>query len=482
MLYVQDRVINSDVLDEYGLINRAQTVLKNENINSVEQAIEELESETELNEQWTPVENSDRIREQAKNLLAMGFDAALGEYIGDQAEGMTPVAVGLTDLTFSRDKSFAEKNVDDAIEFYEAAQSHSLNSAIDIWIDQNYLNAVGKVVTWDEIVNIYVENAIETIHSELPDMYLNKLRSYLIAHIDEVQKGWPHYNQIIETLKENDEPQVLDEQNIHEQVRLSFEDNLRYMGWDEEHFQRAIGESISSFINELTYCILAGYDDIDEEELEKEVDYQMEEFEDNINYEYMYDIDEKFEKYAQEHDWNEYSLSPAEDVNAASSDKLSEWADNIELFIQDNYPELLETNEDSNREELLEKAHQKLGNFEIAAVYDPDTSDFDSFLEDVNIFNNVSDAIDEYLEPDVDEWIDGDDDFFENYLPNSNEEYADLSLNAARAKYLQEEPNCATYLQYLKQTMDLESVVESVGFNDIFYNADEIVDYYIESK
>ena len=58
MLYVQDRVINSDVLDEYGLINRAQTVLKNENINSVDQAIEELESKTELNEQWTPVENS----------------------------------------------------------------------------------------------------------------------------------------------------------------------------------------------------------------------------------------------------------------------------------------------------------------------------------------------------------------------------------------------------------------------------------------
>ena len=140
MLYVQDRVINSDVLDEYGLINRAQTVLKNENINSVDQAIEELESKTELNEQWTPVENSDRIREQAKNLLAMGFDSALGKYIGDQAEGMTPVAVGLTDLTFSRDKSFAEKNVDDAIEFYETAQSHSLIYAIDTWINQNYLN------------------------------------------------------------------------------------------------------------------------------------------------------------------------------------------------------------------------------------------------------------------------------------------------------------------------------------------------------
>ena len=138
--------------------------------------------------------------------------------------------------------------------------------------------------------------------------------------------------------------------------------------------------------------------------------------------------------------------------------------------------------ESLSRDEMLTKAHQKLGNFQIAAVYNPDTSNFDSFLEDVNIFNNVSDAIDEYLEPDVDEWIDDDDDFFENYLPNSNEEYADLSLNDARAKYLQDEPNCATYLQYLKQTMDLESIVESVGFNDIFYNADEIVDYYLSYK
>lgn len=444
MLYVQDRVINSDVLDEYGLINRAQTVLENENINSVEQAIEELESKTKLHEQWASVESSEQFREHAAYLLGMRFGIALEKYVVDQAEGMRPSIYGLEDLEFSRTKVFAEKNIDDAIEFYEAAHPHSLDSAIDTWINQNYLDAVSKVVTWDEIVNIYVENAIETIHSELPDMDLSKLRSYLITHIDEVQKGYPHFNHIIEILKENDELQVLDEQSIHEQVRLSFEDNLRYMGWDEEHFQRAIGESISSFINELTYCILAGYDDIDEEELEKEVGYQMEEFEDNINYEYMYDIDEKFEKYAQEHNWDEYSLSPAEDVNAASSDKLSEWADNIELFIQDNYPELLETNENSNREELLQKVHQRLGNFQIAAVYDPDTSDFDSFLEDVNIFNNVSDTIDEYLEPDVDEWIDDDDDFFENYLPNSNEEYAGLSLNDARAKYLQEEPNCAT--------------------------------------
>lgn len=479
---MQDEVINSDVLDEYGLIKRAQTVLENENISSVEQAIEDLESKTELHEQWTLVENSEQFREHASYLLEMGFDFALEKYIVDQAEGMKMSTSGLEDLTFSRDKSFAEKNVDDAIEFYETAQSHSLNSAINTWINQNYLDAVGKVVTWDEIVNIYVENAIESIHSELPDMDLNKLRSYLIAHIDEVQKGWPHYNHIVETLKENDEPQVLDEQNIHEQVRLAFEDNLRYMGWDEEHFQRGTGKSISTFINEVTYCILAGYDEIDENQVEEETDYQMREFENDINQEYVDDIDEKFEKYAKEHDFDEYSLSPAEDVNATSSDKLSEWANDIELFIQDNYPELLKTNEDSNREELLEKAHQRLGNFEIAAAYNPDTSDFNSFLEDVNIFNNVSNAIDEYLEPDVDEWIDDDDDFFENYLPNSNEEYANLSLNDARAKYLQEEPNCVTYLNYLKATMDLESVVESVGFNDIFYSVDEIVDYYIKSK
>lgn len=57
-----------------------------------------------------------------------------------------------------------------------------------------------------------------------------------------------------------------------------------------------------------------------------------------------------------------------------------------------------------------------------------------------------------------------------------------LSLGDARTKYLQEKPNCVTYLNYLKATMNLESVVESVGFNDIFYNVDEIVDYYIKSK
>lgn len=109
MLYVQDRVINSDVLDEYGLINRAQTVLKNENINSVEQAIEELESKTELHEQWASVENSEQFREHASYLLGMGFESALEKYIVDQAEGMRMSTSGLEDLTFSRDKSFAEK-------------------------------------------------------------------------------------------------------------------------------------------------------------------------------------------------------------------------------------------------------------------------------------------------------------------------------------------------------------------------------------
>lgn len=482
MLYVQDRIANSDILDEYGLINYAQSELSDENINSVEQALEELEIKTTLHEHWVPVESSNKIREQVRELLGANFDIALGKFISDQAEGMKPNSCGLGTLSLSKRESFGEKNVADVIEFYEAAQSHSLHSAIDIWIDQNYLNAVGKVVTWSEIVNIYVENAIEPIHSELPDMDLSKLRSYLIAHIDEVQSGWPHYNQIIETLKENDEPQVLDEKDIREQVRLAFEDNMRYMDWDEEHFQRGTGKSIPTFINEVTYCILADYDEIDENQVEEETDYQMSEFEDDINQEYVVDIDQKFEKYAQEHDFDEYSLSPAEDVDAINSDKLSEWADNIELFIQDNYPELLASNGESNREDLLGKAHQELGDFQLAAVYNPDTSSFDSFLEDVNTFNSISDAVDEFIEPDVNEWIDEDEGFFEDYLPESNEEYVGLNLQEARVKYLEEEPNCVTYLNYLKATMDLESVVESVGFNDIFYNADEIVDYYIKSK
>lgn len=482
MLYVQDRIANSDILDEYGLINYAQSELSDENINSVEQVLEELEIKTTLHEHWVPVESSNKIREQVRELLGASFDIALGKFIADQAEGMKPNSCGLGTLSLSKRESFGKKNVDDVIEFYETAQSHSLNSAIDIWIDQNYLNAVGKVVTWSEIINIYVENAIEPIHSELPDMDLSKLRSYLIAHIDEVQSGWPHYNQIIETLKENNNPQVLDEKDIHEQVRLAFEDNMRYMGWDEEHFQRGTGKSMSTFINEVTYCVLADYDEIDENQVEEETDYQMSEFEDDINQEYVVDIDQKFEKYAQEHDFDEYSLSPAEDVDAINSDKLSEWADDIELFIQDNYPELLASDVESNREDLLEKTHQELGDFQLAAIYNPDTSSFDSFLEDVNTFNSISDAVDEFIEPDVNEWIDEDEGFLEDYLPESNEEYVGLSLQEARVKYLEEEPNCVTYLNYLKATMDLESVVESVGFNDIFYNADEIVDYYIKSK
>lgn len=481
MRYVQDGVANSNIFDEYGLINYAQTKLNDESINSVEQAIEKLESETSTHEHWVSAESSDKIREQVRELLGANFDIALGKFIADQAEGMKPNAYGLGDFTYSKRVSFIERNVDDALEFYEMTQAHSLDYAVNTWINQNYVDAVSKVISWADIVDAYVDKAIESIHAELPDMDLGTLRSYLIAHINEVQSEYPHFNHIVDTLKENN-PQVLDENSIREQVRLAFEDNMRYMGWDEEHFERGTGESVTTFIDEVTYCILAGYDEITENQVEEEIDYQMGEFEDDINHGYVDDIDTNFTKYAQEHGWDDYSLTPAEDVDAIHSDSLAEWADNIETFIQDNYPELLESDGDSNREELIEKVHQEFGNFRIAAVYNPDTSSFDSFLEDVNVFNNVSDAIDEFLAPDVDEWIEEEEGFFEEYLPDNNEEYAGLSLQEARAKYLQEEPNCATYLNYLKAIMDLESVVESVGFNDIFYNADEIVDYYLSFK
>lgn len=463
MLYIQDIVVNSDILDEYGLINRAQSKLNDESISSVEQAIEKLESKTSLHEQWIPVENSDRIRKQVKNLLAMGFDFALGKYIGDQAEGMNPIAVGLSDLIFSRDKSFAEKNADDVIQFYETARSHSLNSAIDIWIDQNYLNAVGKVVTWSEIVNIYVENAIEPIHSELPDMDLSKLRSYLIAHINEVQSGWPHYNQIIETLKENDEPQVLDEKDIHEQVRLAFEDNMRYMDWDEEHFQRGTGKSISTFIDEVTYCILAGYDEIDENQVEEETDYQMREFENDIKYEYINDIDEQFEKYAQEHDFDEYSLSPAEDVDAINSDKLSEWADNIELFIQDNYPELLEN--EKNKNELADL----VGDFQFA-FFSPnvDFDDTENLFEELYTYDSVDDFIEDFQE-DLIANIEVVEDEFSEWLVDNNEDYADETPVNAYQKFM-ENPDWNLYIQFIKtEAHDFESLTWAVGWTDEFY-------------
>lgn len=130
---------------------------------------------------------------------------------------------------------------------------------------------------------------------------------------------------------------------------------------------------------------------------------------------------------------------------------------------------------------MHELIHQKLGTFEVATVFNPDMNTFDSFLSSIQPFNNVSDAIEEFVEPHVDELIDNEEQFFEEYLSDNNEDYANLSLNQARVKYLQEEPNCATYLQYLKQTMNLNDIIALFDFDDVFNNDNDIIDYYIDA-
>lgn len=156
----------------------------------------------------------------------------------------------------------------------------------------------------------------------------------------------------------------------------------------------------------------------------------------------------------------------------------------VDAYLAVAFPELEDLgldNQEFNFDDMHELIHQKLGTFEIATVFNPDMNTFDSFLSSIQPFNNVSDAIEEFVEPHVDELIDNEEQFFESYLPDNNEDYANLSLNQARVKYLQEEPNCATYLQYLKQTMNLNDIIALFDFDDVFNNDNDIIDYYIDA-
>lgn len=156
----------------------------------------------------------------------------------------------------------------------------------------------------------------------------------------------------------------------------------------------------------------------------------------------------------------------------------------VETFLAVAFPELEDLgldNQEFNFDDMHELIHQKLGTFEVATVFNPDMNTFDSFLNSIQPFNDVSDAIEEFVEPHVDELIDNEEQFFEEYLPDNNEDYANLSLNQARVKYLQEEPNCATYLRYLKQTMNLNDIIALFDFDDVFNNDDDIMDYYIDA-
>lgn len=156
----------------------------------------------------------------------------------------------------------------------------------------------------------------------------------------------------------------------------------------------------------------------------------------------------------------------------------------VDTYLAVAFPELEDLgldNQDFNFDDMHELIHQKLGTFEVATVFNPDMNTFDSFLSSIHPFNDVSDAIEEFVEPHVDELIDNEEQFFEEYLPDNNEDYANLSLTQARVKYLQEEPNCATYLQYLKQTMNLNDIIAMFDFDDVFNNDDDIMDYYIDA-
>lgn len=156
----------------------------------------------------------------------------------------------------------------------------------------------------------------------------------------------------------------------------------------------------------------------------------------------------------------------------------------VDTYLPIAFPELEDLgldNQDFNFDDMHELIHQKLGTFEVATVFNPDMNTFDSFLNSIQPFSDVSDAIEEFVEPHVDELIDNEEQFFEEYLSDNNEDYANLSLNQARVKYLQEEPNCATYLQYLKQTMNLNDIIALFDFDDVFNNDNDIIDYYIDA-
>lgn len=490
-LYVQDEnYVNSDILDDYGLITYARTYLNKQDINSVNEAIELLAKSSEidsrkLDEKWTLLENSERINQQAERITASRSSLAFEKYL--ESNGLQPNVAFIGDFVWNIRDKFGMVNVQNVVDFYGMTKAHSLEDCVDTWINNNYVDAVERITDWSQIIDIAVSTAIEKIIQELPNVDSSKLRTYLVSNIQEVQKEYPHYQQIIEKLKtdnrnESESTFTIEEVNdvIYNDIRSEY---FKYWNWDDEHFQTITGMSVQNYAQKLAneYVadgILDGEDKLPKQQIELSVAEDMEDVEERINLLYCKEIDDEYEKYAREHSKDEYSLSIAEDVAAYQSQKLVAWAKDIEMFIEDNGLEPLD------HKDIEEEIVSALGGFNLAFLTPyAEFENIDEFIEQLHHY----DSMDEFIE-DLDEElicsIDMVEDEFSEWLVDHKDDYSNLTPNEAYQEFI-ENPDWNLYLTFIKSEYSdfnsLVQLVQAVGFtNEFYYSPQEAAIAYQE--
>lgn len=468
--YIQAGIANSDIKDDYALIDYAKERLENPDIDSVEQAIEELESKTTLHEHWVSLENDTQTHEQAIEFLGEYFDIALEKYL--ESIGLMPNTIGLTDIEIQKRNEFVSANIEEFLTYYYEIKASSLEHSVQLWINQNYDTAIGKVLSYGTIISTLTDYARERITQAVPKIDQTELQSYLNSHVVEIQKQYPHFDQMIGMFQRRKESPSLDEEKVHNIIETAVQNHLNDWEFDNEHFQRGVESSVDAVIDKLTSYIMTNFDEITDSEIVQEVEEKFEDsgWDTTIAYEYLYDLQIKLEEYAENHNWDEIldiTMNQTMSEDIIRKGKYADYNDDFDSFLKDYFSEELQKSKD------IDESADLIGNFSFA-FFSPnaDLSDPKEAVEELYHY----DSVDSFIEDFEDYFIDNieiiEDDFAE-WLVDNNEDYLDMTPNDAIQKFM-EKPDWELYMRYIKsEQQGFETLTWVVPWTDEFYYSKE---------
>lgn len=463
--YIQSGIASSDVKDDLTLIDYAKRKLQNSNIDSIEQAIEELE--TNANEHWASLENDTQTHEQATAMLGTYFDVALRNYL--ESIGLMPDPIGLDDIK-SKQNEFISANIEDFLTYYYEVKTPSLEHSMQVWINRNYDEAINKVLNYGTIISTLVDFAREKITQAVPGIDQSELQTYLRDNVTEIQKQYPNFDEMIGMFQRRKQSPSLDREKIRNVVESAVHNHLNDWEFDNEHFQRGVGFSVNAVTDRIVQDIEFNFDEISDSEITQEVEDKFEDtgWDTAIAYEYLYDLEEKLDEYAQEHDWDEVpdiTMDQTMCDDIIQRVKYIDYNNDFKSFLNDYFPEELQ------KSQKLDKLIDLLKDFNFGFFsFDADFNDPEQALEQLYTYDSVDDFIEDFQEDLIDNIeVVGDD--FAEWLVDNNEDYADETPANAYQKFM-DTPDWNLYMQFIKNEYhDFESLTWAVGWTNEFYHS-----------
>lgn len=264
----------------------------------------------------------------------------------------------------------------------------------------------------------------------------------------------------------------MDTEKIYSKVETAVREHLSDFEFDNEHFQRGVGFSVDAVIDRLTAYIMVNFDEINDSEIAQEVEDKFEDagWDNDIAYEYLYDLQRKLEEYAENHNWNEIPDITADQTiceDIIQKTKYVDYSNDLESFLNDYFPK--ECQKSKNVDELVDS----ISNFQFAFFsFDANLSDPGQALEQLYTYDSVDDFIEDFEDYIIDNIEVIEDDFAE-WLIDNDENYLNMTPNDAIQKFM-EKPDWELYMKYIKsEQQGFETLTWAVPWTDEFYYSKE---------